>query len=167
MEADFFQYVYRVTWQLQQPDMEVGHWINGSMGHLGHLSRPGHRVTGSSFDPVWDSSFFGFRKNAQNAKRTFEMLKWHKSLSGVCCWTEITGCQSMQWTFPFTYDYQNFWPENTSSHISPHLEFIIQQGHWVNWVSRSLDSRSLGRWVTKCDPVPCLAATITTTTATA
>jgi len=22
----------------------VGHWVTGSMGHLGHLSRPGHRV---------------------------------------------------------------------------------------------------------------------------
>jgi len=26
------------------PDMELGHWVTGSMGHLGHLSRPGHRV---------------------------------------------------------------------------------------------------------------------------
>ena len=25
-------------------DMELGHWVAGSMGHLGHLSRPGHRV---------------------------------------------------------------------------------------------------------------------------
>jgi len=25
-------------------DMELGHWVTGSMGHLGHLSRPGHRV---------------------------------------------------------------------------------------------------------------------------
>ena len=24
--------------------MELGHWVNGSMGHLGHLSRPGHQV---------------------------------------------------------------------------------------------------------------------------
>jgi len=24
--------------------MELGHWVIGSMGHLGHLSRPGHRV---------------------------------------------------------------------------------------------------------------------------
>ena len=31
------------------PDMELGHLVTGSMGHLGHLSRPGHRVTGSSF----------------------------------------------------------------------------------------------------------------------
>jgi len=27
-------------------DMELGRWVTGSMGHLGHLSR---RVTGSSF----------------------------------------------------------------------------------------------------------------------
>jgi len=26
------------------PDMELGHCVTGSMGHLGHLSRPGHRV---------------------------------------------------------------------------------------------------------------------------
>ena len=25
-------------------DMELGHWVTGSMGHLGHLSRPGLRV---------------------------------------------------------------------------------------------------------------------------
>ena len=25
-------------------DMELGHWVTGSTGHLGHLSRPGHRV---------------------------------------------------------------------------------------------------------------------------
>jgi len=24
--------------------MEMGHWVTVSMGHLGHLSRPGHRV---------------------------------------------------------------------------------------------------------------------------
>ena len=27
-----------------ESDMELGHWVNGSMGHLGHLSRAGHRV---------------------------------------------------------------------------------------------------------------------------
>ena len=34
---------------LSLPDMELGHLVTGSMGHLGHLSRPGYRVTGSSF----------------------------------------------------------------------------------------------------------------------
>jgi len=24
--------------------MELGHWVKGSMGHFGHLLRPGHRV---------------------------------------------------------------------------------------------------------------------------
>ena len=52
-------------------DVELGHWVTGSMGHL---SRPGHRVIiltrceTQVFFPV-------FEKNAQNAKRTFEMLK--------------------------------------------------------------------------------------------
>jgi len=47
--------------------MELGHWVTGSMGHLGHLSRPGHGVTGHHFDPVWDPSFFyRFSKKAQD-----------------------------------------------------------------------------------------------------
>ena len=35
-----------VTWFVRVSDMELGHWVTGSMGYLGHLSR---RVTGSSF----------------------------------------------------------------------------------------------------------------------
>ena len=34
--------------------------------------------------------------------------------------------------------------KNSSSHISRHLEFITEQGHRVNWVSGSLDSRVTG-----------------------
>ena len=83
-----------------QPDMELGHWVTGSFGSSFTSGSPGHH-----FDPVLDPSFSGFRKNAQNEKRTFDMLKWQKPSSGVCCWTEITGCQSMQWTFTFIYDY--------------------------------------------------------------
>ena len=43
--------------------------------------------------------------------------------------------------------------------ISRHLEFIIEQGHRVNWVAGSPGRwipGSPGRRVTKCDPVPCL-----------
>ena len=72
------------NWVIGSPDQ----WVIFNVRVIGS---PGHH-----FDPVWDPSFSGFRKNAQNAKRTFEMLKWQKSLSGVCWWTEITGCQSMQ-----------------------------------------------------------------------
>jgi len=55
--------------------MELGHWVTGSMGLLGHLSRPGHRVI---ILTLCYPSFSGFRKNAQRAKRTFEMLKMTK-----------------------------------------------------------------------------------------
>jgi len=53
--------------------MELGHWVTGSVGHLSHLSRPGHRVTIVSRCET--RVFSIFEKNAQNAKRTFEMLK--------------------------------------------------------------------------------------------
>ena len=54
---------------------------------------------------------------------------------------------------------QILWPENTSSHISRHLDFkvhyitgspgqLVSPGRWI--------PGSLGRWVTKCDPVPSL-----------
>jgi len=37
--------------------------------------------------------------------------------------------------------------KNSLSHISRHLEFITEQGHRVNWVSGSLDSRLTGSLV--------------------
>ena len=40
------------------PDMELGHWVAGSMAHLGHLSRSGHRVILTSVKP----EFFRFSK---------------------------------------------------------------------------------------------------------
>jgi len=69
----------------------LGQTWNWDIGSPGHLSRPGHRVI---ILTLCETRVFPvFEKNAQNAKRTFEMLKWQKSLSGVCCWTEITGFQ--------------------------------------------------------------------------
>ena len=50
--------------------MELGHWVTGSMGHL---SRPGHRVI--TLTRCETRVFPVFEKNAQNAERTFEMLK--------------------------------------------------------------------------------------------
>ena len=51
--------------------MELGHWVTGSMGHLGHILRPGHRVI---ILTRCETQFFRFSKNAQNAKK-IEMLK--------------------------------------------------------------------------------------------
>ena len=50
--------------------MELGQWVTGSMGHL---SRPGHQVIILTRYEI--RVFPVFEKNAQNAKRTFEMLK--------------------------------------------------------------------------------------------
>ena len=134
--------------------MELGHWVTGSMGHLGHLSRSGHWVIISTrcetgvFFPV-------FEKNAQNAKRTFEMLKWQKSLSGVCCWTEITGCQSMQLTFTFL-------PVIIRNSLAWEYFFTHKSIFGVHYRIGSPGQLGLrvagfpGHWVTKCDPVPSL-----------
>ena len=54
-------------------DMELGHWVTGSVGHLGQLSRSGHWVIILTRRET--RVFPVFEKNAQNAKRTFEMLK--------------------------------------------------------------------------------------------
>ena len=83
------------------------------------------------------------------------MLKWQKSLSGVCYWTEITGCQSMQsmviknflaWEYFFTHKSKfgvHYRTGSTGSTGSP--------GRWI--------PGSLGRWVRKYDPVPSLMST--------
>ena len=53
--------------------LHTWNWVSGSAGHLGHLSRPGHRVI--ILTQCETRVFPVFEKNAQNAKRTFEMLK--------------------------------------------------------------------------------------------
>ena len=67
------------TWSL-------GHRINGSFGSSSTPGSPGHH-----FDPVSDPSFSGFRKNAQNAKCTFEMLKCMTSH----CQVSVVGLKSL------------------------------------------------------------------------
>ena len=47
----------------------LGHRVSGSFGSSFTSGSPGHH-----FDPAWDASFSSFRKNAENAKRTFEVL---------------------------------------------------------------------------------------------
>jgi len=120
----------------------LGHRVNGSFGSSFTSGSPGHH-----FDPVWDPSFFsGFRKNTQNAKRTFEMLKWQKSFIVRCLlldWNHWMSVHAMNFYF-YIWLLKILWPENTSSHISRHLEFNIEQSHRVNWVSGSLDYRVTG-----------------------
>ena len=127
------------------PDMELSHWVTGSMGHLGHLSRLRHRVTGSSFWPGVRPEFFRFSKKCPQCKTYI----WNAEMTKV-----IVRCLLLDWNhwksvhamnvYFYLWLLKIVWPENTSSHISRHSEFIIDQCHRVNWVSGSLDSRVTG-----------------------
>jgi len=117
--------------------MELGHWVTGSMGHLGRLPRLGHRVI---ILTRCETRFFsGFRKNAQNAKRTFEMLKWQNTLSCVCCWTEITELlllpmiikNSLAWEYFFTHQSTFRVHYRTGSLGRLGLRVAGFPGHWV------------------------------------
>ena len=77
-------------------DMELGHWVTGSMGHLGQSGSPGHH-----FDPVWDPSFFPVFEKMPKMQNVHLKCWNDKSHCQVSCWTEITGCQSMQWTYDY------------------------------------------------------------------
>ena len=112
--------------------MKLGHWVTGSPGH--------------HFDPVWDPSFFRFFSKKCPKCKTYI---WNAEMTKV-----IVYCLLLDWNHWMLVHAMNFhfylwllktlWPENTSSHIHRHLEFIIEQGHRVNWVSGSLDSRVAG-----------------------
>jgi len=121
-------------------DMELGHWVTGSVGHLGHLARPGHRVIiltrcETRVFPVCEkmSKVQNVHLKCWNVTKVivrFLLLDWNH-------WMSV---HAMNFYF-YLWLLKILWPENTSSW---HLEFIIEQGHRVNWVSGSLDSRVTG-----------------------
>ena len=128
---------------LRGSDMELGHWVTGSMGHLGHLSRSGHRVI--ILTRCETRVFFRFSKKCPKCKTYI----WNAEMTKVIVrcllldWNHWTSVHAMNFYF-YLWLLKNLRPENTSSHISHHLEFITEQGHRVNWVSGSLDSRVTG-----------------------
>jgi len=109
---------------------------------MGHLSRPGHRVITLT---RCETRVFRFSKKCPKCKTYI----WNAEMTKV-----IFRCLLLDWNHWMSVHAMNFYfylwllkilrPENTSSHISRHLEFIIEQGHRVNWVSGSLDSRVTG-----------------------
>ena len=115
----------------------LGHRVNGSFGHL---SRPGHRVI---ILTRCETQLFRFSKKCPKCK-TY--------ICNAEMTTVIIRCLLFHWNHWISVHAMNFyfylwllkilWPENTSSHINRHLVFIIEQGHRVNWVSGSLDSRN-------------------------
>jgi len=147
--------------------MELGHWVTGSFGSS---LRRGHPVTGSSFWPGARPEFSRFSKKCPKCKAYI----WNAEITKV-----IVRCLLLDWNHWMSIHAMNFyvylwllqirWPENTStwrrwrhcSHTPTHkLTFGVHYrtgspgqlhgspGRWI--------PGSLGRWVTKCDPVPCV-----------
>ena len=141
------------------PDMELGHWVTGSMGHLGHISRPGHRVIILTW---WDPSFSGFRKLPKT--QNVHLKCWNE---GSHCQVSVVGLKSLDvtvspcnellllpmiikdslaWEYFFAHKSTFGVHCRTGSPGQLGLRVAGFPGHWV--------PGSLGRWVTKCDPVP-------------
>jgi len=124
------------NWVIGSP----GQWVIWVVFHVRVTGSPGHH-----FDPVWDPSFSGFRKKCPKCKTYI----WNAEMTKV-----IVRCLLLDWNHWMSVHAMNcyfylwllkiLWPENTSSHISRHLEFITERGHRVNWVSGSLDSPVTG-----------------------
>ena len=122
--------------------MELGHWVTGSMGNLGHLSRTGRRVIILTRCETRDFPVFEKMHKMQNVHLKCWNDKSHCQVSVVRLKSlDVSPCNELL-LLPMII--KMLWPENTSSHISRHLEFIIEQAHRVNWVSGSLDSRVTG-----------------------
>jgi len=119
---------------------QTWNWVIGSPGQwviwvIFHV-----RVTGSSFWPYVRLEFFRFSKKCPKCKTNI----WNAEMTKV-----VVRCLLLDWNHWINFNFylwllKILWSENTSSQISRHLEFTIEQGHRVNWVSGSLDSRITG-----------------------
>jgi len=135
--------------------MELGHWVTGAMGHLGHLSRPGHWVIILT----------------QCETRVFPVFEKMPKMQNVHlkCWNDKSPCQvsvvglksldvspcnellllpmiiknSLAWEYFFTHKSTFGVYYRTGSPGSTRFP-----SRWI--------PGSLNRWVTKCDPVPSL-----------
>ena len=121
------------NWVIESP----GQWVVWVIFHV--------RVTGSSFWPGVRPEFFRFSKKCPKCKTSI----WNAEMTKVIVrcllldWNHWMSVHAMNFYF-YLWLLKNFWPENTASHIRRHLKFIVEQGHRVNWVSGSLDSRVTG-----------------------
>ena len=119
--------------------MELGHWVTGSIGHLGHLSRPGHRVIILTQCEIRVFPVYEKMPRMQNVHLKCLNDKSHCQMSVVGLKSlDVSPCNEI---LLLSMIIKFFGPP---LHISRHLEFIIEQGHRVNWVSGSLDFRITG-----------------------
>jgi len=109
---------YSFEFNTHASDMELGHWVTGSMGHLGHLSRPGHWVTLSSFWPGVRPEFFRFSKKCPKCKTYIWNAEMTKFI--VRCllldWNHWMSVHANAMNFYFyLWLVKILWPENTFS----------------------------------------------------
>jgi len=116
----------------------LGHRVSGLFGSSFTSRSPGHH-----FDSVWDLSFSRFWKKSQDKDiKIYIFVKIRPTV------IEILTFYKWSSKFYFANSDKN-WQTSCQlqtfvCNISRHLEFVIEQGHWVNWVSGSLDSQVTG-----------------------
>ena len=142
----------RASFSVSTPDMELGHWVTGSVGHLGHISRPGHRVIISTLCETRVFPVFEKLPKMQN----LQTKCWHDKSHCQVTQVSVVGLKSLDvsprnellllpmiiknslaWEYFFTHKSTFGVHYRTGSTGSP--------GGWI--------PGSLGRWVTKYDPV--------------
>ena len=71
----------------------LGHRVNGSFGSSFTSGSPGHH-----FDPVWDPSFSGFRKKAQDKDTKIYIFLWKSVQPSLKYWHLINDLQNLTFT---------------------------------------------------------------------
>jgi len=115
--------------------MELGHWVTGQwvIWVIFHV-----RVSGSSRWPgASRPDFFRFSKKMPKIQNV--QLKCEYTLTYLLT---LSTTRVIDKILDSTRAVKG--SIRTPLHISRHVEFIIEQGHRVNWVSGSLDSRVTG-----------------------
>ena len=137
------------------PNMELGHWVTGSVGHLGHLSRPGHRVISLTWCETRVFPVFEKMPKMQNVHLKCWNDKGHCQVSVVGLKSlDVSPCNevlllpmiirnSLAWKHFFTHKSTFGVHYRTGSPGQLGLRVAGFPGHWV----------------TKCDPVPSMEYT--------
>ena len=141
--------------------MELGHWVTGSMGHLGHLSCPGHPVIISTRCETRVFPVFEKMPKRQNV----HLKCWNDKSHRRCLLLDWNPCNELL-----------LLPMIIKKFLAWEYFFTHKSKIWsplYNRVTGSIGSPRVagfpGHWVTKCDPVPSLlpcsrsVSTVTTT----
>jgi len=137
-------------------DMELSHWVTGSVGHLGHLSGSGHRVNILTRCETRVSRFSKKMPKMQNVHLKCWNDKSHCQVSVVGLKSlDVSPCSELL-LLPMIIKNSLAWEYFFVTSMTSLLDI------YVHYRTRSPGQLGLrvagfpGHWVTKCDPVPCL-----------